>query len=77
MEDITDADYKHAKKYGKKLNKKLRMCPDFYVEIVTLFLADVYENTSKHTNLIQQSFSAPVLEWQACLKNKIGIRIIK
>ena len=45
MEDITDADYTHAKKVCKDFEmRKLGEYHDLYVQRNTLLLADVYEN---------------------------------
>ena len=45
MEDITDVDYRHAKRVFKSLNNEnLGNCHDWYVESDTLLLADVFEN---------------------------------
>ena len=45
MEDITDADYTHAKSVCKDLeNKNLGEYQGFYVQSDILLLADVFEN---------------------------------
>ena len=45
MEDITDADYAHAKRVCKDFEiKNLGEYHDFYVQSDTLLLADVFEN---------------------------------
>ena len=45
IEDITDVDHRHAKRVFKNLsNKNLGDYHDFYVQIDTLLLADVFEN---------------------------------
>ena len=45
MEDITDADYVHAKKVSKDFEiKDLGEDHDLYVQGLTLLLADVFEN---------------------------------
>ena len=48
MEDITDADYAHAKrvckKFVKKFVKNLEEYHNLYVQSHTLLLADVFEN---------------------------------
>ena len=45
MEDITDIDYKHAKRvFGEFKINKLGDCHDFYVKSGTLLLADIFEN---------------------------------
>ena len=58
MEDITDADYAHAKRVCKDFEiKKLEKYHDLYIQSDTLSLADVFEN-----------FRAPGLALQAALK---------
>ena len=45
MEDITDADYMHAKRVKKVFKRKnLGEHHDLYVQSDTLLLADVFEN---------------------------------
>ena len=45
MEDITDADYVHAKRVCKDFEiKNIGEYNNFYVESDTLLLADVFEN---------------------------------
>ena len=45
MEDITDADYAHAKRVSKDFEiKHLREYHDLYVQSDTLLLADVFKN---------------------------------
>ena len=45
MEDITDADYRYAKRVFKNLdNKNLGDYHDLYIQSNTLLLADVFEN---------------------------------
>ena len=45
MEDITDADYAHAKRVSKDSEiKYLREYHDLYVQSDTLLLADVFKN---------------------------------
>ena len=45
MEDITDADYAHAKRVCKDFEiKKIKKHYDLYVQSDTLLLADVFEN---------------------------------
>ena len=44
MEDITDVDYRHAKRVFKNLNNKnLGDHHDLHVQIDTLWLADIFE----------------------------------
>ena len=45
MEDITDADYAHAKRVCKDFEKRnVGKYHDLYVQSDTLLLADVFEN---------------------------------
>ena len=44
MEDITDADYAHAKRVCKDFEIKNLEYHGLYIESDTLFLADVFEN---------------------------------
>ena len=80
MEDITDVDYRHAKRVFKNFNnKKLGDHHDFYVQRDTLLLADVFENFRNKCIEIYELdsiyfLSAPGLTWQACLK-KTGIKL--
>ena len=60
MEDITDADYPHAKRISKDFEiKYLGEYHDFYVQSDTLLLADVSDNFRnmclKYMNLILQN----------------------
>ena len=43
IEDITDVDYMHAKKFVKTLKKNLYGYDDLYLKNDTLLLADVFE----------------------------------
>ena len=76
MEDITNVDHRHAKRVFKKFNNKnLGNYHDLYVQRVTLFLADVFENfRNKCIEIYEldpaQFLSAPGLAWQACLIKK-------
>ena len=61
MEDITDADYTHAKRVCKDFEiKNLGEYHDLYVQNDTLILADAFENLRnmclKYTKLILQNF---------------------
>ena len=74
MEDITDADYRHANKVFKGFKlKNLGECHDLYVQSDTLLFGDVFENFRnmcvKVNELDPAHFlTAPGLAWQACLK---------
>ena len=74
MEDITDADYKHAKRVCKDFEiKNLLEYYDLYVQSNILLLADVFENFRnvclKIYELDTAKFlSVPQLAWQAALK---------
>ena len=73
MEDITDIDYRHAKRVFKIFNKKnISDYNDLYVQSDTLLLA-VFENFRnmclKESEVGPAHFlSAPGLAWQACLE---------
>ena len=74
MEDITDADYVHAKRVCKDFEiKNLGEYHDLYVQSDTLLLADVFENFRNMCFQIYQPdpakvLSAPGLAWQSALK---------
>ena len=74
MEDITDVDYKYAKRVFKNLsNKNLGDYHDLYVQSDILLLADVFENFRNMCNKTYELdpahfLSPPGLAWQACLK---------
>ena len=74
MEDITDADYAHAKRVCKVFEiKHLGEYHDLYVQVDTLLLADVFENFRnmrlKIYDLDPAKFiSAPALAQQAALR---------
>ena len=74
MEDITDVDYRHAKRVYKEFNNKnIGDCHDLYVQTDTLLLADVFEKFRNKCIEIYELdhahfLSAPGLVWQACLK---------
>ena len=70
MENITDADYKHAKNVWKSFEiKKLGYYHDLYVQTNTLLLADIFENFRKKCIEIWKLdpahfLSAPGLAWE-------------
>ena len=69
MEDITDADYNHAKGYGKTLKKNLGKYHDLYVQSDTLLLADVLESFRNKCIVIYDLgpihfLSTPGLAWK-------------
>ena len=74
MDDITDKDYKHAKRVWKDFElKTLGNCHDLYDQSDTLLLTDILENfQNKFTETYELDpahfLSAPGLAWQACLK---------
>ena len=74
MEDITDVDYRHAKRVFKNLsNENLADYHDLYVQSDTLLLADVFENFRNMCIKVYELdpahfLSAPELAWQAFLK---------
>ena len=74
MEDVTAADYAHAKRICKDFQiKNLGEYHDLYVQSDTLMLADVFENFRnmclKIYKLDSEKFlSAPELAWKAALK---------
>ena len=74
MEDITDADYTHAKRVCKDfIIKMLREHHDLHVQSDILFLADVFENFRnicfETYELDHQKFrSGQGLAWQAASK---------
>ena len=74
MEDITDADYAHAKRIYKDFEiENLGENHDLYVQSDALLLADVIENFRKMCldiyELNPARFpSAPGLAWQTVLK---------
>ena len=77
MEDITKADYAHAKRVFKDFEiKNLREYHDLYVQSDTLLLADVIENLRNICleiyELDPENFlSAAGLAWQAALKKTL------
>ena len=74
MEDITDADYAHAKQVCKDFEiKNLGEYYDLYVQSHTLLLADVFKNFRSTCLKIYELdpakfLSVPGLDWQAALK---------
>ena len=75
MEDITNADYTHAKTFCKDFEKtSLGEYQNLHVQSDdTLLLADVFENFQKTCLEIYEFdtacfFTAPALAWQAVLK---------
>ena len=83
LEDITDADYVHAKRVCKDFEiKNLGEYHDLYLKIDTLLLADIFENFRKMCLKIYlldlaKFLLAPGLVWQAVLKKTSKIRINK
>ena len=83
MEDITDADYAHAKRVCKDFEiKSLGEYHDLYVQSDTLLLADVFGNFQNMCLEIYELdpgnfFSAPGLASQAALKkNKVKLDLL-
>ena len=74
LEDITDVDYRHAKRVFKNLsNKNLGDYHDLYVQSHTFLPADVFENFRNMCIKVYELdpahiLSAPGLAWQTCLK---------
>ena len=74
MEDITDADYMHAKRVYKDFEiKNLGEYHDLYLKSDTLLLVDLFENFGKMYLKIYELnplkfLSTPGLAWQAALK---------
>ena len=74
MEDITDADYMHAKRVYKDFEiKNLSEYHHLYLKCDTLLLADVFENFRKmylkiyHLDPVK-FLSPPGLAWEAALQ---------
>ena len=83
VEDITDADYTHAKRVSKDFEiKNFGEYHDFYVQSDTLSLDDVFENFRnmclKGYELDPpKNFSAFGLAWQAALKRtKVKLHLL-
>ena len=74
MEDVTDVDYRHARKVYKEFhNKNVGDYHDLYVQSDTLLLANLFENFRNKCIEIYELdpahfLSTPGLAWQACLK---------
>ena len=74
MEDITDADYTHAKRVCKDFEiKNLAEYHDLYVQSNILLLADVFENfRNMYVKIYEldpaKFLSAPGLAWYAAVK---------
>ena len=73
MEDITDVDYRHAKRVLKYVN--LGDYYDLYVHSDILLLADVFENFRNKIIEIHELdpahfLSPPGLEWRPCFKKR-------
>ena len=77
MEDITDADYAHAKRVCKDFEiKHLGEYHDLYVQSDTLLLADVFKNFRNRCLKIYKldpakKSSVPWLVWQALKNTKV------
>ena len=83
MEDITDADYAHAKRVCKDFEtENLREYHDLYIQSDTLLLADVAENFRNMCLEIYELdpakfLSATGLAWQAALrKTKVKLDLL-
>ena len=82
IEEITDADYTHRKRVCKDFEaKNLVEYHDLYLKS-TLLLADVFQNFRNMCLKIHQldpaKFpSASRLAWQAALKNRSKVKIVK
>ena len=81
MEDITDADYMHAKRVCKEFEiKKLGKYYDLYLKIDTLVLIDVFKIFRKmylkiyHLDPVK-FLSVPGLAWQAALKKQNQVKL--
>ena len=70
MENITDVDYRHAKRVFKNINNKnLGDYHDLYVQSDTLLLGNFRNKCIEIYELDPTHFlPAPGLAWQACLK---------
>ena len=69
--EITNADYKHAKKVWKNFEaKNLGDYHDLYVKSDILLLAHVFESFRNRCIEIYELDPAPGLAWKACLKRQ-------
>ena len=82
MEDITDADYGHAKVFKDSEIENLGEYVDMYLQIDTLLLADVSDNFRNMFLKIYKLYPAkflpaPELAWQAALrKTKVKLDLL-
>ena len=83
MEDITDADYTHAKRVRKDFETKyLGEYHDFYFQRDTLLLSDAFDNfrnmcLKKYEHDPGKNCSAPGLAWREDLKKtKVKVDIL-
>ena len=80
IKDITDVDYRQAKRVFKEFNiKNLGEYRDLHVQSDTLLLADIFENFRNKCIRIYELdpahfLSAPRLAWKACLRNT-GVKL--
>ena len=80
IKDITDVDYRQAKRVFKEFNiKNLGEYHDLHVQSDTLLLADIFENFRNKCIKIYELdpahfLSAPRLAWKACLR-KTGVKL--
>ena len=68
MEDITNADYVHAKRVKNFEIRKLGKYHDLYIQGDTLLLPDVLYELDP-----AKKISAPGLAWQAALNSKVKL----
>ena len=85
IENVTDVDYRHAKRVFKIFNNKnLGDYHDLYVQSGTLLLADVFENFRNNCLEIYEIdpahfpfLSAPGLAWPASLKkSRVKLKLL-
>lgn len=79
MENITDVDYKHPKRFWKNFElQSLGQYLDLYIQTDTL--AQIFESFRYQCLKIYESanfLSAPSVDWQACLKKtKVEFKLI-